>query len=214
MNPSDPAKAKTRKSAVEKVRAKGTILRSPADQIAPGIRRDRKLIDQCLAGEPTAWSQLYQACHEPLLVAIRAFLRDAAADTNLVDEIAARVWYAVVRHEGELLSRFDVARGCRLTTFLSVLGKSEARQYFRAERRRRSREELASRREGESHSAVLLIAGSTEEEFVGTLTPSERLYYESVLLAPAREPSDDRYSRENDWQLRRRVRKKMSQFLE
>ena len=102
MNPSDPAKAKTRKSAVEKVRAKGTILRSPADQIAPGIRRDRKLIDQCLAGEPTAWSQLYQACHEPLLVAIRAFLRDAAADTNLVDEIAARVWYAVVRHTGEL----------------------------------------------------------------------------------------------------------------
>lgn len=209
-----PAKAKGRESSVKKARAKVVPMQPAPPPIASGIRCDRKLIDQCLSGEPAAWTSLYQTCHDRLLVAIRAFLRESAADTNLVDEIAARVWYAVVRNDGELLARFDISRGCRLTTFLSVLAKSEARQYFRAERRRKSREEVASRREGESLSADLLFASATEEEFVGTLTPSERLYYESVLLAPARDNSADRYSRENDWQLRRRVKKKLSQFLE
>lgn len=183
-------------------------------RISLGIQGDRKIIDQCLAGKPAAWSDLYRKCHEPLVMAIRIFLRDSAADTNLIDEIAARVWYAVVRNSGELLSRFDVSRGCRLTTFLSVLAKSEARQYFRSERRRRSREEVASRREGEVHSDNLLIASATEEEFIGTLTPSERVYYESVLLAPKSDDSARQYSSENGWQLRRRVRKKLSQYLE
>jgi hypothetical protein len=214
LNPSLPAKAKKSRTAAEKVRPKRTTSVPVTARIAPAVRHDRKLIDHCLAGEPAAWTNLYRACHEPLLASIRAFLRAAAADTNLVDEIAARVWYAVVRNEGELLSRFDISRGCRLTTFLSVLGKSEARQYFRAERRRRTREEAASRPEGESHAAELLIASATEAEFVGTLTPSERLYYQSVLLAPVKDGADDDYSDENGWQLRRRVRKKLNQFLE
>lgn len=214
LNPSAPAKAKDPKSVVEKVRAKRGTLQPSADPIAPGIRRDRQLIDQCLAGEPAAWSQLYQASHEPLLVAIRNFLREAAADTNLVDEIAARVWYAVVRNDGELLSRFDILRGCRLTTFLSVLAKSEARQYFRAERRRRAREQTASRPEVEAHSRHVVIALASEEEFLRTLTPTEREFYVTVLIAPVQDGTAEQYSAENGWQLRRRVRKKLDRFLD
>jgi hypothetical protein len=96
-----------------------------------------------------------------------------------------------------------------------VLAKSEARQYFRSERRRRLREENAARRETQPHSnQMLMISKAAEEEFVNTLTRSERAYYEAVLISPSNAGIDDGYSAENGWQLRRRVRKKLDKFLE
>jgi len=153
-------------------------------------------------------------CHEPLLAAIRSFLREAAADASLVDEIAARVWYAVICKDGERLSRFDVSRGCRLTTFLSILAKGEARQHFRSESRRRVREQTASRPEGEARSWHRTIPLASEEEFLRTLTRSERAYYETVLVGSRTGESAGEYSAENSWQLRRRVRKKLDLFLD
>ncbi len=182
-------------------------------RITAAVRDDRQLVEDCLTQEPAAWTRLYQACHDPLLAAIRSFLHNAVTDANLVDEIAARVWYAVVRNDGEMLSRFDVARGCRLTTFLSVLAKNEARQYFRTERRRRSREEVASRREVETPNPFF-FAYASEKEFLGTLTPGERAYYETVLISLPHDQATEQYSTENAWQLRHRVRKKLDQFLE
>lgn len=183
-------------------------------QISANVREDRELVEDCLAQKPTAWSRAYQLCHQPLLVAIRLFLGEAAADANLVDEIAARVWYALVRNEGELLSRFDVARGCRLTTFLSILAKSEARQYLRAESRRRVRERTASRPEVEAHSRCLSTPFASEEDFLRTLTSSERDYYKNVLISSSDAELGREYSRHNGWQLRHRVKKKLDQFLE
>ena len=46
---------------------------------------------------------------------------------------------------GKLLGKFDVARGCRLSTFLSVLAKNETRVLLRSERRRRWRRAGAPR---------------------------------------------------------------------
>jgi hypothetical protein len=178
-----------------------------------GVLADRLLVDACLQGQPGAWSRLYDCFHEPLLLAIRGFLRDAATDMSLIDEIAARVWYALVRNDAELLSRFDVARGCRLITFLSVLAKSEARQYFRSERRRRSREEKVSRREMESEEIDLSSSTLTHEEFLASLSPSERVYFTTVLTADGDDASEE-YSLGNSWQLRHRVRKKLNQFLQ
>ena len=77
---------------------------------------DRELVDRALAGQPGAWDDLYFRCHQPLLAAIRAIIANRTVDPNLVDELAARVWYAVVRDEGRLLDRFDPGRGCTLTT--------------------------------------------------------------------------------------------------
>lgn len=178
------------------------------------ILADRELIEACLTGQPSAWTRLYDCFHEPLLAAIRGFLRDAATDLSLVDEIAARVWYALVRNDHELLSRFDVARGCRLITFLSVLAKSEARQYFRSERRRRSREEKVSRPEIETDEIDLSSSTLTHDEFVASLTPSERQYFSTVLTAPEADDASESYSPGNTWQLRHRVRKKLNEFLE
>jgi DNA-directed RNA polymerase specialized sigma24 family protein len=177
-----------------------------------GILADRRLVDDCLTQGGEAWSRLYAACHDSLMAAIRSFLRGMSADVDLIDEIAARVWYALVKNDYELLARFDVTRGCRLTTFLSMLAKSETRQYFRSERRRKHREATASRPEAD-YSGEAGSTGLYQEEFVTCLSPSERTFYENVLLSDPLALSERTYSQENAWQLRHRVRKKLHLFL-
>jgi DNA-directed RNA polymerase specialized sigma24 family protein len=183
-------------------------------KIDPAIAADRQLVEQCLAGDVAAWSRLYQQSHDALLATVRSFLGRAGCDRNLVEEVAARVWYAVVKDDFALLARFDARRGCRLSTFLSVLAKSETRMLFRSERRRRSREQLVSRPEldGEAQSPAATLS---DEEFVATLSPAERTYYLDVLVAPAerRELAERGYSSENIWQLNYRVRKKLERFI-
>jgi hypothetical protein len=55
---------------------------------------------------------------------------------------------------------------------------------------------------------------ASEEEFLRTLTRSERTYYETVLVRSLAGDSAEEYSAENSWQLRRRVRKKLDRFLQ
>jgi DNA-directed RNA polymerase specialized sigma24 family protein len=66
------------------------------------------------------------------------------ADPNLVDEIAARVWYSAISADGRLLDRFDAAQNCRLSTFLSAIARGQAVAIFRSEKRRRNREAVVS----------------------------------------------------------------------
>ena len=68
------------------------------------LQADRKLVDRCLAGEVAAWEEFYAQCHDPLCTAIRIILGRSHGDANLVDEIAARVWYALVADDGALWS--------------------------------------------------------------------------------------------------------------
>jgi hypothetical protein len=185
--------------------------------VAPGKRRigviqDRQLVDRCLAGEVAAWSTLYQQCHDALLKTIRLFLGQAGNDTNLVEEIAARTWYALVKDDGGLLGRFDSKYGCRLTTFLSFLAKNEARLLLRSERRIKIREHIASRREMEKPASLSLLAVS-DEEFIATLSPAERSYCLNVLFVANKNGSDSQYTQVNQWQLRHRIRRKLEQFL-
>jgi DNA-directed RNA polymerase specialized sigma24 family protein len=177
------------------------------------IAQDRALVDLCIQGEPAAWSQLYDRLHGNLLASIRAFLGKAGQDIHLVDEVSARVWYSLIRNQFELLAKFDPGRGCRLSTFLSVLGKSEARLLLRSERRRKTRECVASRSEIEESDAEYGCVMS-DDEFLATLSPRERSFYLDILVATSASPSDDDYSQQNQWQLRHRVRKKLEQFLE
>ncbi|HEY2893449.1 MAG TPA: hypothetical protein VGJ16_04530, partial [Pirellulales bacterium] len=170
-----------------------------------GVLQDQKLVDRCIAGEPAAWSQMYDRFQRSLVASIRAFLGRAGQDIHLVDEISARVWYALVRNGFELLAKFDIKRGCRLSTFLSVLAKTQARMLLRAERRRKTREQVASRHEAEAPEAGRGVALS-DEEFVNTLSPAERDFYFDVLIAATSDSTS--YSRQNLWQLRHRVRRK------
>jgi DNA-directed RNA polymerase specialized sigma24 family protein len=187
---------------------------------------DRRLIDRALAGEPAAWEALYHQCHRPLVTAIRAMLRGRALDANLVDELAARVWYAVVREQGELLTRFDPARGCRLTTFLATIAKDEAGRLFRSERRRRRREAASCDTPtlADSNASQAGHTSVTMAEFEATLTPSERKFYDEIVARPLvvyPQPADvgsngstAARSQANLWQLSHRVRRKLERFLD
>lgn len=65
-------------------------------------------------------------------------------DAALADEIAALVWYAIVRDGAQLLRRFNPDFGCRLSTFLMVVARREVQKHFRSEKRRKRRESAAA----------------------------------------------------------------------
>ena len=185
---------------------------SPANDLT---RDDRRLVDACLASELGAWSALYQRFHIPLTASIKTFLGKSCTDLTLVDEIAARVWYALIRGEFRLLASFDPERGCRLATFLSAIARGEARALLRSERRRKKRELAVSVPEGnDGIGAAIQDFTATEGEFLQLLSPAELAFYQRVLLAVDSQNSfEDDYTEENSWQLRHRVREKLVAFL-
>jgi DNA-directed RNA polymerase specialized sigma24 family protein len=189
---------------------------SDANSKIPGpVAADRALVERCLAGEVAAWSEIYRQFHDSLLASIRGFLGKTGHDANLVDEVAARTWYAVIKNDYELLGKFDPRHGCRLSTFLSVLAKNETRVLFRSERRRRSREQQASRSELHTQPAAESPQEMSSDELLLTLTPAERTFYLDVLVAQPqdREQAEQGYTAQNLWQLRHRIRKKLERFI-
>jgi DNA-directed RNA polymerase specialized sigma24 family protein len=186
-----------------------------ASRVQTLVQRDRNLVERCLLGHVPAWSEIYQAFHETLLVSIRRYLSRAGQDRNLVEEIAARVWYSLVKNDFELLGKFDVSRGCRLSTYLSVVAKNETRALFRSERRRKTREHVASRPDITEQSHIDSTRLVTDEEFLATLSQAERAFFLDVLVAPPEQRAEAElsYSTENNWQLRHRIRKKLEQFI-
>ena len=185
----------------------------PVTVVSNAVKQDQRLVLDCISGDPAAWAQLYDKFHCRLVSSIRSFLGRAGQDRHLVEEISARVWYALVKNNFELLGRFDQARGCRLSTFLSVIGKSEARVLLRSERRRKTREGVASRRES-VNGGVEWNSLLTDEDFLATLSPRERSFYFDILMATSPNTSDESYTQDNQWQLRHRVRKKLEQYFE
>jgi hypothetical protein len=166
-----------------------------------------------LNGDVAAWEEFYAQCHNPLMVSIRIMLGRRSSDISLVEEIAARVWYAMVANDGELLSRYDPGRGARLITFMRTMAKDEISRHYRAEFRRRERL-LAALRERPQHHADLGHASSSLAEFLGTLTPNERTFCSEYLLAQAPEGTAAKHSMANVWQLSRRVYQKLLRFLD
>ena len=183
-----------------------------------GAIADLHLVDRCLKGEVAAWEKLYAQCHEPLCAVIRSKLRQGTTDPNLVDEMAARVWYAVVKNDGELLSRYDPERGGRVITFLRAIARDEIARHFRSEHRRMERE-VASLRERSRNplKEVGVPIAASFNEFIQTLTPHEQNFCESYLMSEAGESEgalkSSPYSSANIWQLTHRIYKKMRAFL-
>jgi len=177
------------------------------------LRADGLLTKRCLAGEVAAWEELYAQCHDPLLVSIRIILGPQNVDASLVDEIAARVWYALVANDGELLSRYKPSRGARLITFMRALAKDESVRYIRAEVRRRNRELTALRERRQHPDQEGAQPVNALGEFLGTLTPHERVFCNDYLLAIPTGEVEQTYSKSNIWQLSHRIRRKLLRFL-
>lgn len=172
---------------------------------------DRALVDRCVAGDVSAWTELYDQCHESLMAAISYALRPIQADPNVAEEIAARVWYNLVSNDAELLDKYDPNRGARLDTYMRVLASDEIRRHFRSEKRRRNREIVASEL-GRSSDDNADFIFSMMDEFEAALTPSEKRFYQMHLLQNGGDPALS-YSSTNMWQLTHRIRVKLRSFI-
>ena len=100
---------------------------------------------------------------------VRIMLGPQSGDADVVDEIAARVWYALVANDGELL-RNTIPVGAKLITFVRRWRRmksygSSARKCVAASANRR----VASGRavKGKTFQQPLNLL----PEFLGTLTP-------------------------------------------
>jgi DNA-directed RNA polymerase specialized sigma24 family protein len=171
------------------------------------------LVKRCVAGEVAAWEELYDQCHEPLLRTIRHLLGFERVDPNVADELAARVWYALVADDGKLLGRFDTRREARLGTFLRCIARYVAATYFRTERRRRISELVAGKRRSAKHGATG-DTGSMMADLVEILTPSEQEFLDHCLMGDnTADVSPREYSSAYAWKLAARIRQKIKAFF-
>lgn len=178
--------------------------------------RDQQLVDRCLAGEVAAWEALYSQCHGALLASIRVLLGHGASDQNLVDEIAARVWYAVVADDGELLTRYEAARGARVITFLRAIAKDLVARHFRSERRRLQRETEALLEKPQHDTARGASPITSLAGFLSTLSPLERTFCDDFLLAtPSKDGGNSRHTYSETYirQLSSRIQRKLLGFV-
>jgi hypothetical protein len=177
---------------------------------------DARLAKRCIAGEVAAWDDLYAGCQDRLLASIVALLGGRSEDPNFVDEIAAQVWYALVKNDGELLLRYDPARGARLVTFIQTVAKDIWNRHRRSERRRLDREGTASCGKSKHYPAELDRANGTLTEFLESLAPRDRQFFQEHLLENPDEPPGDESSTESPtsiWQRTRRLYKRLLGFL-
>lgn len=179
------------------------------------IKQEKELVDRCVRGEVTAWEQLYEEHHRALLRAISVVLGPRGSDKELVDELAAQVWYSLVDKDGELLSRFSPSRNARLNTFIRAVAKDIASRYARSEQRRRERERKAA---WPSHAVPDDDTSFDDSlpEFLGSLSESERQFTEAYLLSHSGAKGDGEgpgRSAASVWQFTRRIRVKLGKFF-
>jgi hypothetical protein len=143
---------------------------------------DHRLAARCLAGEVAAWEELHTQCHGPLLASIRIMLDGCSSDSNLVDDIAAQVWYTLVADDGAILTRYTPKRGARLITFMRALAKDIVCRHFRTERRRQKHEAAATRQKLRQSLGNSTESANSVNEFLTTLTPEEKTFCGEFLL--------------------------------
>lgn len=182
------------------------------------LAADYQLAQRCVLGEVAAWEQLHKQCNGNLLRIVGLISRMAGGDADLAEEITARVWYALVAGDGERLSRYDPARGARLITYLRAIALDEVRRHFRSERRRRNREFEFSRQRPQHYSTESDQVDVTLNEFLETLSSSEREFCREYLLDTTDSngksgPTEKKLTRANFWQKTHRVYERFVRFF-
>lgn len=156
---------------------------------APDARRngvDGRLVQRCLAGEAEAWDLLFRQAHPILLESARYLLGPNRRDDDLVEEIASRVWYALLRDNHRVLARYDAAEN-HLGAYLFGVAKREIQQFWRAQRRRLTHESQGGQRNSSCDHAAELEASALLQEFLAQLNAGEQEFLAGFLL-PARTP--------------------------
>lgn len=192
----------------------GAPPQGPAVPIDAEKAGDQALVDRCRAGDDDAWAEIHAKCHAHLVKQIRYTLGDRARDENLVEEIAARVWFGLVADDGYLLERFQPEKGNGLGKYLAAIARFEVLRHQRGEYRRRRREQQT---QATRHSTAMDHRRDADmaldvQDFVPQLTRREREFFHHVLLGNDGETLG--ISAPNAWQLRHRIRRKLMAFLD
>lgn len=179
----------------------------------PGAVDEKTLIDKCRDGDDAAWAEVHAKCQAHLVQQIRYALGDRGCDSNLVEEIAARVWFGLVADDAQLLDRFEPHEGNGLEKYLAAIARFEVLRHNRSEFRRRRREQ---------ETQVMRVGGSDDQlaremtldvnSFLPQLTPREKEFFHHVLMG--NDVRQLRISAPNAWQLKHRIRKKLLRFLD
>ncbi len=192
-----------------------------ADELTCGGREARanfkaeeqSLVDRCRNGDEAAWAEMHKRCHECLIKQIRYSLGTFGRDSNLVEEIAARVWFGLVADDGHLLARFQPDKGNGLEKYLAAIARYEVLRHQRSEFRRRRRErETQAMRGSNRDDRELREMALDVKGFLPQLTPREREFFDHVLIG--NNGHHLQISAPNAWQLRHRIRKKLVEFLQ
>ncbi|MCC6127018.1 MAG: sigma-70 family RNA polymerase sigma factor [Pirellulales bacterium] len=180
------------------------------------LAEDAGLVARCIGGEVAAWEELYRKCHEPLCTTIRIHLGKSGSDAQLVDELAARVWYALVDRDGKQLTKYSPRRGSILT-YIRLIARKEISHHFRSEQRRLKKEFASlvhrNRRESADRSESL---SSMLAEFLSSLTPRERDFCCEYLHVSGDDNAmlaDHSFSSAYIWQMTRRIYKKFLSYV-
>lgn len=172
---------------------------------------ERDLLARCLAGDKDAWEQLYSDQTPGLLRAARYFL-GSKASVEAVEEINARVWYALLGNGGRLLRRYLPGETRSLRRFLAGVARCEVLRYLRAEKTRRQHELARGALETYNTPPLGMEVGSLLNEFASTLKAREIEFLEDYMLTPPH-GRDSQLSATNLWQRRHRLKTKLHQFL-
>ncbi len=173
---------------------------------------DYILAQRCVRGDIAAWNDIYTRHHDRLCRSIRIML-GSLSDANLVDEIAARVWYALVADDGRLLKRYTPARNASLITFMRFVARDNIRRYVRSELRRRQREATALRQQSARRENAHDTISDSIAGFLATLTSRERKFCHEFLLQPPGDGPIEGPRSAKVWQRTRRLYLKMLDFL-
>jgi len=175
-----------------------------------------RLVERCLRNDQGAWEELYQLYHPRLVRLIEFILRDKADDSALIDEIASRVWYELLRDDCRLLAKYDIQRDVSLGSFFMGLARIEILRYTRAEQRRMAHETTGGKRRIVREPLSDIEVVSMIKDFLDTLTPQERAFVNGYLMGDGNgdEEELDRLSPSNIWQRSHRIRIKLLRFFE
>lgn len=173
-------------------------------------------MQQCLADDERAWEKLYRRYYPRLKKAIELLLGVDAAEFHLIEEIAARVWYAVLKDGRRLLAAYDPDRDTALDSFFMGLARIEILQYMRSERRRHMHEIAGGRIKLEEQRVSDWQMGVMMNEFAATLTPGEKKFMDGSMIGPVEGQDNEESSLPPTtvWTRRHRIRRKLRSFLE
>lgn len=187
-------------------------MQSPARLMNEVTTADRwqDLLDKCLAGDGSAWGSLFDELQPKLIKIVAMILGPHAQDKDLIDEIAARVWFSLIDRKYQVLRQFDPTIGVRLTTYMTGIVRAAWLQYLRSERRRTKRELYFAAQRQKATAGHHSVENQKHPEFRTWLTKREREYWDHLI-------GDVEFSGPNSpaniWKLRQRIRDKFLSYL-